>query len=216
MFTGIRVNLLSLFIRMKRKPNTVKDKIIHESTPERLNAFSDGVFAIIITIMVLELKRPSSPTFGALLADWPTWISYIVSYIFIAVVWINHHFLLRYATVVNLRLIWANFAHLFAVSLIPFNTDWMAETRLESVPVAMYGFVFMLVNITYRLLIRETISARKTPGTATRLFHFRSVATILIFASAIVVALWHPYIGFGIDCACLALYLRPDLRGMNS
>jgi uncharacterized membrane protein len=201
---------------MKRKPHTIKDKIIHESTPERLNAFSDGVFAIIITIMVLELKRPSSPAFEALFEDWPTWISYFVSYIFIAVVWINHHFLLKYATVVNLRLIWANFAHLFAVSLIPFNTDWMAETRLQPVPVAMYGFVFMLVNITYLLLIRETISARKSPDTpATRLFHLRSVLTILIFGSAIVVALWHPYVGFGIVCACLTLYLRPDVRGMK-
>ena len=202
---------------MKKKPHTVKDKIIHESTPERLNAFSDGVFAIIITIMVLELKRPSNSTFGALLEDWPTWLSYFVSYVFIAVVWINHHFLFKYATVVNLRLIWANFAHLFSVSLIPFNTDWMAETRLEPVPVAMYGFVFMLVNVTYRLLIRETISARKDAGTpAPRLFHVRSVITILIFGSAIVVSLWHPYIGFGIVCACLMLYLRPDVRGMNS
>jgi uncharacterized membrane protein len=201
---------------MKRKPHTIKDKIIHESTPERLNAFSDGVFAIIITIMVLELKRPSSPTFGSLLQDWPTWISYFVSYIFIAVVWINHHFLLKYATVVNLRLIWGNFAHLFAVSLIPFNTDWMAETRLQPVPVAMYGFVFMLVNITYLLLARETINARKgSEIAANRLFQLRSVLSILIFGSAIVVALWHPYVAFGIVCACLMLYLRPDVPGMK-
>ncbi|OQP52895.1 hypothetical protein A4H97_24365 [Niastella yeongjuensis] len=167
--------------------------------------------------MVLELKRPSNPTIGSLLQDWPTWISYFASYIFIAVVWINHHFLFKYATVVNLRLVWANFAHLFSVSLIPFDTDWMAETRLEPVPVAMYGFVFMLVNITYRLLMRETISARKQPDQpATRLFRLRSISTILVFGIAMVVALWHPYIGFGIDCACLALYLRPDLRGIRS
>ena len=198
---------------MKKKPLTIKDKIVHESTPERLNAFSDGVFAIIITIMVLELKRPSSPTFGSLLEDWPTWISYFVSYVFIAVVWVNHHFLFKYAAVVKLRLIWANFAHLFAVSLIPFNTDWMAETRLQPVPVAMYGFVFMLVNITYHLLFRETIRSNRSRDTpATRLLHIRSIITILIFGSAIVVALWHPYLGFGIVCACLMLYLRPDVR----
>jgi uncharacterized membrane protein len=201
---------------MKKKSTPIKDKIIHESTPERLNAFSDGVFAIIITIMVLELKRPSSPEFGSLLEDWPTWISYIVSYIFIAVVWINHHFLLKYATVVNLRLIWGNFAHLFAVSLIPFNTDWMAETRLQPVPVAMYGFVFMLVNITYLLLARETINAKKNSRVAaSRLFQIRSVLSLLVFGSAIVVALWHPYVGFGIDCVCLMFYLRPDVPGMR-
>lgn len=201
---------------MKRKQHGLKNRIIQESTPERLNAFSDGVFAIIITIMVLELKRPSSPTFASLLSDWPTWISYFVSYIFIAVVWINHHFLLKYATVVNLRLIWGNFAHLFAVSLIPFNTDWMAETRFQPVPVAMYGFVFLLVNITYLLLARGTINAAKEANaTASRLFRIRSVLTLLIFGSAIMVALWHPYVGFGIVCACLALYLRPDVPGMR-
>jgi len=193
--------------------------VIHEFTPERINAFSDGVFAIIITIMILQLKRPSSPTFAALFAEWPTWISYIVSYIFIAIVWINHHYLLKHTTVASLRLTWANFAHLFSISLIPFNTDWMAETRLEPVPVAMYGFVFLLVNITYILLIRETIDTRKSigiPNKATRLFHVRSISTILIFAGAMIVALWHPYVGFGIICACLTLYLRPEVPGMES
>lgn len=204
---------------MKRKPPTIKDKIVHESTPERINAFSDGVFAIIITIMILELKRPSRPTFGALLEDWPTWISYFVSYIFIAIVWINHHFLLKHARVANLRLIWANFAHLFAVSLIPFNTDWMAETRLQPVPVAMYGFVFMLVNITYILMLRETIIARQKadmPNMATRLFHVRSILSIIVFCIGMVVALWHSYIGFGIICACLMLYVRPEVPGMKA
>jgi uncharacterized membrane protein len=205
-------------ILMKRNRKMEGTGVVHEFTPERINAFSDGVFAIIITIMILELKRPSNPTFGALFAEWPTWISYFVSYIFIAIVWINHHYLLKQTTVATLRLIWANFAHLFAVSLIPFNTDWMAETRLESVPVAMYGFVFLLVNITYILLIRETMGAKKSmdmPNQATRLFHVRSVLTILIFGSAMVVALWHPYVGFGIICACLTLYLRPEVPGMK-
>ncbi|HEY6977672.1 MAG TPA: TMEM175 family protein [Chitinophagaceae bacterium] len=204
---------------MKRNRKMRNTGMVHEFTPERINAFSDGVFAIIITIMILELKRPSNPTFGALFAEWPTWISYFVSYIFIAIVWINHHYLLKHATVATLRLIWANFAHLFAVSLIPFNTDWMAETRLQSVPVAMYGFVFLLVNITYLLLIRETMGIKKSMDVlnqATRLFHVRSVLTILIFGSAMVVALWHPYIGFGIICACLTLYLLPEVPGMET
>src|SRR4051812_9128379 len=114
---------------------------------------------------------------------------------------------------------WTNFAHLFSVSLIPFNTDWMAETRLQSVPVVMYAFVFLLVNITYLLLIRETMGTRKSmemPNQARRLFHVRSVLTILIFGSAMVVALWHPYVGFGIICACLTLYLRPEVSGMKT
>ena len=202
---------------MKRSKEAEKDEAVRESGPERVNAFSDGVFAIVITIMILELKRPSGPTFGALFSEWPTWISYVVSYLFIAIVWINHHFLLKQASVATLRLMWANFVHLFAVSLIPFNTDWMAETRLEPVPVVMYGFVFLLVNVTYLLLIREIMGPRKNstrPSQARRLFHVRSVSTILIFGTAMVVAFWHPYIGFALICACLALYLRPDMPGI--
>lgn len=133
------------------------DDIVHEFTPERINTFSDGVFAIVITIMILELKRPAGATFSALFAEWPAWVSYIVSYTFIAIVWINHHYLLKHVNTATKRLMWANFAHLFAVSLIPFLTDWMADTRLQSAPVMMYAFVFLLVNFTYLLLIRETI-----------------------------------------------------------
>jgi len=184
-----------------------------ESTPERINAFSDGVFAIIITIMILELKRPASPTFEALFAEWPSWISYMASYLFIAIVWINHHYLLKHAGTATLHLMWANFAHLFSVSLVPFTTDWMAETRLQSVPVVLYGFVFLLVNITYLLLIRETVAIKKragVPDSAGRLFHLRSLLSMLIFGGGMIVAFWHPYIGFGLICFCLALYLRPE------
>ena len=198
---------------MKRNRRTGKDEMVQESTPERINAFSDGVFAIIITIMILELKRPSNPTFEALFATWPIWISYVVSYVFIAIVWINHHYLLRHAAAASLRLMWANFAHLFSVSLIPFLTGWIADTRMEPVPVVMYAFVFLLVNITYLLLIREIMGGKKNtgiPNKATRLFHVRSVLTILIFGTAMMVAVWHPYIGFAIVCACLTLYLRPE------
>lgn len=183
------------------------------STPERLNAFSDGVFAIVITIMILELKRPEKPTFEALFAEWPIWISYLVSYVFIAIVWINHHYLLQHASIASLRLMWLNFAHLFSVSLIPFFTDWMAETRLGSVPVTMYAFVFLCVNITYLLLIREIISAKKNQRISNhsrQSLHQRSLVTISIFASAMVIAFWRPYIGFLMICSCLIIYLRPE------
>jgi uncharacterized membrane protein len=198
---------------MKRK-NHFEHDMHEESTPERVHAFSDGVFAIVITIMILELKRPAHPTFSALFAEWPTWISYIVSYTFIAIVWINHHYLLRHATVATLRLMWANFAHLFCVSLIPFLTDWMAESQLASVPVVLYAFVFLMVNVTYLLLIWETIGAKKSiDRPAPRLFHIRSVVTLAIFGSAMIVAFWRPYVGFAMICACLILYLWPGIPG---
>ena len=118
-------------------------------TPERLGAFSDGVFAVIITIMVLELKPPPQPSFAALLPLWPTVVSYAVSYLFIAIVWVNHHHLLRFAGHATPRLIWWNFAHLFAVSLVPVSTAWVAVTRFAAAPAAVYAAVFVMVNSAY-------------------------------------------------------------------
>ena len=92
------------------------------ATPERLNAFSDAIFAVLITVLVLELRPPAIPTFRALLLLWPTWLSYAVSYLFIAIVWTNHHHLLRYAKEARPRLLWLNFAHLFSVSLLPLRS----------------------------------------------------------------------------------------------
>lgn len=91
--------------------------VLHRPTPERVSGFSDGVFAVLITVLVFNLRPPELPTFGALLLLWPTWLSYAVSYLFIAIVWTNHHYLMRYATEANLRLLWFNFAHLFSMSL---------------------------------------------------------------------------------------------------
>jgi uncharacterized membrane protein len=105
-------------------------------TPERLSAFSDRVFAVLITVLVLELRPPEHPTLAALLFLWPTWLSYAVSYLFIAIVWTNHHYLLRYAEEATPRLLWFNFAHLFSMPLLPLSTAWMAVSRLALQPVA--------------------------------------------------------------------------------
>jgi uncharacterized membrane protein len=122
-----------------------------------LSAFSDGVFAVLITVLVLELRPPELPTVKALLLLWPTWLSYAVSYLFIAIVWTNHHHLMRYATAATPRLMWSNFAHLFSVSLLPLSTAWMAVSKLAPQPVAFYTAVFFLVNATYIFLIWEII-----------------------------------------------------------
>src|SRR5262245_54719998 len=118
-------------------------------TTERLSSFSDGVFAVIITIMVLELKPPKHPTFAALRPLWPTALSYLVSYYFIAIVWLNHHHLLRFFPHSSPRLIWINFAHLFMVSLVPFSTAWMADTQFAEAPVFVYAAFFIRVNLAY-------------------------------------------------------------------
>src|SRR6202000_93076 len=132
-------------------------------TPERMNAFSDGVFAVIITILVLELRPPKEASFGALLELWPTAVSSAISYLFIAIVWVNHHHLLRFPDAATHRLIWVNFAHLFAVSLMPFSTSWISTTRLGAVPVAFYAGVFVLVNLTYLLLCFEAVDKSAPP-----------------------------------------------------
>src|SRR5262245_65727583 len=150
-------------------------------TPERLNAFSDGVFAVLITVLVLELRPPELPTFKALLSLWPTWLSYAVSYLFIAIVWANHHHLLRYAAEATPRLMWFNFAHLFSASLLPLSTAWMARSELAPQPVAFYAAVFVLVNLTYVGLIFELVDrapAHRVSRRERRTIHIPSMATL--------------------------------------
>jgi len=184
-----------------------------KAQPERLNAFSDGVFAVLITVLVLDLRPPESSRLGALLALWPTWLSYGVSYLFIAIVWANHHHLLRYAEEATARLMWYNFAHLFSVSLLPFATAWMAESELDPLPVSFYAADFFLVNLTYILLIRELIDRKpitEVPVRVRKRMRARSITTLCCFALAAAVALEFPVAGLVICCCCLFVYLRPE------
>jgi uncharacterized membrane protein len=190
--------------------------VLRKATPERLSTFSDGVFAVLITVLVLDLRPPEQPTFEALLSLWPTWLSYAVSYLFIAIVWTNHHYLLRYCTEATHHLLWFNFAHLFSMSLLPLSTAWMAVSELAPQPVAFYAAVFSLVNATYVLLIWELVD--RNPGkeispSVRRIMLVRSVATLCLFGAAAVVALKYPLPGLGICIACLIVYLRPEPPG---
>jgi uncharacterized membrane protein len=183
-----------------------------------MNAFSDGVFAVIITILVLELRPPKEASFVALLELWPTGISYAVSYLFIAIVWVNHHHLLQFAESATHRLIWGNFAHLFAVSLMPFATAWIASTRLGAVPVAFYAGVFVLVNLTYLLLCWEAVdrsAPHKVTPRARSMMRMRSLVTLAVFSAAAVVALRYPIGGMAMICLCLLVYLSPGAPGVR-
>lgn len=187
--------------------------ILRRATPERLSAFSDGVFAVLITVLVLELRPPPRPTFEALLSLWPTWLSYAVSYLFIAIVWTNHHYLMRYATDATPRLLWFNFAHLFSMSLLPLSTAWMAVSELSPQPVAFYAAVFFLVNATYVSLIWELIERfphNEISRSARKIMRARSIATLCLFGLAALVALKYPLAGLGICICCLVAYLKPD------
>lgn len=181
----------------------------HRATPERLSAFSDGVFAVLITVLVLDLHPPSLPSYKALLLLWPTWLSYAVSYLFIAIVWINHHYLMRFATEANSRVLWFNFAHLFSMSLLPLSTAWMAVTELGPHPVSFYAAVFFLVNATYICLIWEVIEEKDLPLRLLRIMRIRSIVTLCIFGIASLVSLKFPRVGLGMCICCLIVYLRP-------
>jgi uncharacterized membrane protein len=158
------------------------------ATPERVSALSDGIFAVLITVLVLELRPPETPTYGAFLQLWPTLLSYAVSYLFIAIVWANHHYLMRYATEASSRLLWFNFAHLFSMSLLPLSTAWMAVSELEPQPVSFYAAVFFLVNATYIGLIQELLDEEKVSPRALRMMRLRSIATQIKFGVATIVA----------------------------
>ncbi|MGN6569945.1 MAG: TMEM175 family protein [Pseudolabrys sp.] len=185
--------------------------MLHKATPERLSAFSDGVFAVLITILVLELRPPETPTFAALLSLWPTWLSYAVSYLFIAIVWINHHHLLRYANEANWRLLWFNFAHLFSVSLLPLATAWMAVSRLSPQPVAFYAAVFFLVNVTYVGLIWELVDRGGRAHGVRAVMLVRATVTLCVFGAAALIALAYPLAGLGLCICCLIAYLKPGV-----
>ena len=177
----------------------------HKATPERLSALSDGVFAILITVLVLELHPPAFPTFKALLVLWPTWLSYAVSYLFIAIVWTNHHYLMRFATEAN--------PHLFSMSLLPLSTAWMGISELAPQPVAFYAAVFFLVNATYICLIWELIDENAMSPRLLRIMRIRAIVTLCIFGSASVVALALPLVALGMCICCLIVYLRPAPLG---
>ena len=187
------------------------------TTPtERLTAFSDGVFSVIITIMVLDLKPPAQAKLSALLPLWPTALSYAVSYLFVAIIWINHHRLLLFAHDATPKLIWWNFGHLFMTSLIPYSTAWIAGTKLAAGSVFFYAAVFVLVNIAFLGYQQEALSQASTSEVSLRTRHLtwvRALITLAIFLSAACVAYWHPLAGFGLVCSVLLVYLRTQVPG---
>lgn len=183
-------------------------------SPERLVFFSDGIFAIIITILVLELRPPHEASFAALMGLWPSFVAYAVSYLFLAIVWVNHHHVFEYPEDASRSLVWANFAHLFSVSLVPFTTAWIADSALAPLPVSIYAVVFALINVSYVMLCMEAIDrqgAHKVPAGVRRVMRLRSLATSLTFVAAAVLAAWYPRAAMALICLCMIVYLRPSV-----
>ena len=187
-----------------------------KETADRLAAYSDAVFAVIVTVMVLELRAPDQPAFSALWPLWPTAISYAVSYLFIAIIWINHHYLMRFVGPPTPGVIWINFVHLFMVSLLPFATAWVARTRLASSPVAFYAGLFVCIDIAYNVFERDILAradAKQVSERSRRVARRRSLIVLGIFTTAMLSAFVAPRLAFGLICGGLILHLRPEARG---
>ena len=188
------------------------EKKVSTVTADRVAFFSDAIIAVVMTLMVLEFKAPDQPSFSALWPLWPTVISYAVSYLFIAIIWINHHYLMSLVGPPTLRLIWINFAHLFMVSFLPFATAWIARTQLASAPMVLYAALFVCVDIAYNVFEREVLAradATQVPNRTRRMARRRSLAVLAIFATSTLVAFVAPRFAFGLICSALLLHLRP-------
>ncbi len=180
----------------------------------RLEAFSDGVLAIIITIMVLELKAPRQADLAALGPLIPALLSYLLSFVFVGIYWNNHHHLLQAARQVNGQVLWANLHLLFWLSLTPFVTSWMGETNFGAWPVAAYGVVMLLAGLAYFVLSRVLVAQHgRDSALALAVGRDRKgMLSLLLYAVAVPVALLEPRLACGLYVVVAILWLVPDRR----
>lgn len=180
----------------------------------RLEAFSDGVIAIIITIMVLELKIPHGATFAALHELLPKILSYILSFVYIAVYWNNHHHLLHTVDKVTGGILWANMHLLFWLSLVPSATAWSGEQHFAATPVAVYGGILFMAAFGYWILTRAIIKSHGKDSVLARAVgkDFKGNISVVLYAAAIPTAFWFPAVSMGIYIPVAVLWLVPDRR----
>jgi uncharacterized membrane protein len=183
-------------------------------TKGRLEAFSDGVIAIIITIMVLELRPPHDATLEALQPLWPTFSSYVLSFLYLAIYWNNHHHLMQASRVVSGRVLWANVHLLFWLSLFPFATAWVGETTFASVPVAVYALVFLAAAIAYYVLVRALVAVPDQVATLAEAVgrDRKGKGSIVAYAVAIPLALALPLLAVALIVGVAAVWFVPDRR----
>ena len=180
----------------------------------RLEAFSDGVLAIIITIMVLEIKVPHRPDLAALRPLLPVFLSYVLSFVFVGIYWNNHHHLLQTVRHVNGRVLWANLHLLFWLSLVPFASGWMGENHFAARPVALYGVVLFFAGGAYFVLTRALIASHGRDSTLARAIGTdgKGILSMVCYLSAIAFSFVVPLVSCGLYVFVAALWLVPDRR----
>jgi uncharacterized membrane protein len=182
--------------------------------PERLNAFSDGVIAIIITIMVLELKVPHGADLAALAPLLPVALSYVLSFVYVAIYWNNHHHMMNAVHQVDGAILWANMHLLFWLSLIPFATAWMGENHFAPVPTALYGLSLTMPALAYYLLERAIIRRHGRDGVLARAVgrDIKGKLSPLLYVTGIAVAFVAPWLAGLIYLAVALMWIIPDRR----
>ncbi|MGN6313932.1 MAG: TMEM175 family protein [Rhodanobacteraceae bacterium] len=183
----------------------------------RMEAFTDGVIAVIITIMVLELKLPREASWASLLADVPVFLSYVLSFTYVGIYWNNHHHMLQAVQHVNGKVLWANLFFLFWLSLFPFTTSWLNETRPmpAPVPTALYGVVLLLAALSWIPLLRTLIAANggeKSKLGAALKGDWKTVVSPIGYVLGIVLAFFAPILSCVIYGAIAAIWFIPDRR----
>ncbi len=180
----------------------------------RLEAFSDGVLAIIITIMVLELKAPKGESLLALQPMIPGFLSYVLSFVYIGIYWNNHHHMLHTVEKVSGAMLWANLHLLFWLSLFPLATAWMGENHFATIPVALYGLVLLMAAISYWVLQRTIISSQGEDSILRRAIgkDYKGISSPLLYLAAIPLSFLSPWISEGIYVLVALLWLVPDKR----
>ena len=180
----------------------------------RLEAFSDGVLAIIITIMVLELKVPHDDSVAALVPLLPVFLSYLVSFVYVGIYWTNHHHMMHTCTRVTGPILWANLHLLFWLSLIPFVTGWMGENHFESIPTALYGAVLLMSGMAYVILQHQIIVSQGPDSLLGRAVQSdrKGKASHLLYVVAIVLAFRWRWVAQAIYVLVALMWLVPDPR----
>ena len=192
----------------------MRSEIPKDMTTSRLEAFSDGVIAILITIMVLELRPPHEATLESLRPLIPVLISYTLSFVFLGIYWTNHHHLIHAAQQVNGKVLWANLHLLFWLSLVPFVTAWMGENHFAQWPVALYGVILLLSGIAYSILVRTLLTLHGPESLLANALgsDFKGKISVVIYAVAIPLSFVNPWIAYGIYVMVAVMWLVPDRR----
>ena len=180
----------------------------------RLEAFSDGVFAVIITIMVLEMKVPQGSDWHALSSVLPAFLSYVLSFVYVGIYWNNHHHLLHAAEHVSGGVLWANLVLLFFLSLVPFTTAWMGQNHYAPTPVAVYGVMLLLAGVSYTVLTKALIRhhAKDSLLAISIGRDWKGVASLLLYAIAILISFSRPRTACAVYVLVAAMWLVPDPR----